>query len=53
VTVKRERLKHVIALGEQHLLNALLEYAGYYNESRTHQSLGDNTPTPRPIEHDR
>ena len=51
-TLRRECTDHIIPLGEKHLLGALREYAAYYNESRTHQSLGGNAPTPRSIEHE-
>ena len=40
----------MIAFGERHLLRVLNEYVAYYNESRTHQSLGGNAPEPREIE---
>ena len=49
-SIRRECTDHVIALGERHLLRVLLRYATYYNESRTHLSLGRNSPSPRPIE---
>ena len=42
----------MIALSEQRLLRTLIEYMAYYNESRTHQSLSGNAPTPRSSEHD-
>jgi transposase InsO family protein len=51
-SIRRECLNHVIALNEEHLLKTLLEYVAYYNESRTHQSLGGNAPTPRSVEHE-
>jgi transposase InsO family protein len=51
-SIRRECLNHVIALNEEHLLRTLVEYAEYYNESRTHQSLGGNAPTPRSIQRD-
>ena len=37
-------------LSEQHLLRTVREYAGYYNESRTHQSLDGNAPVARRVE---
>jgi len=49
-SIRRECLNHVIALNEQHLLKVLVEYAAYYNESRTHQSLDGNAPLPRSVE---
>ena len=34
-------------MGERHLLRVLGEYMGYYNEVRTHQSLGGNASVER------
>ena len=51
-SIRRECLNHVIAINEEHLLKTLIEYAEYYNESRTHQSLDGNAPDPRAIERD-
>jgi hypothetical protein len=34
----------VLVLGEQHLLEVLVEYCRYFNEARTHQSLGHLVP---------
>jgi transposase InsO family protein len=34
----------------EHLRRILAEYATYYNEVRTHVSLGKDTPCTRPIE---
>jgi hypothetical protein len=42
--VRRECLDHVLVLGEQHLLEVLVEYCRYFNEARTHQSLGQLVP---------
>jgi hypothetical protein len=36
--------------GERHLRRVLNEYVAYYNESRTHQSLGGNAPERRAVE---
>ena len=49
-SIRRECTDHVIALGEQHLLRFLREYADYYNRSRTHLSLDGNSPIPRDVE---
>jgi putative transposase len=43
-SVRRECLDHVLVLGEQHLLEMLVEYCRYFNEARTHQSLGQLVP---------
>ena len=49
-TIRRECTDHVIPLGEKHLLKTLLEFAVYYNESRTHLSLNGNSPIARRVE---
>jgi hypothetical protein len=45
-----ERTDHVIVFNEDHLRRILSEYASYYNEVRTHLSLGKDAPCTRPIE---
>ena len=47
---RRECLNHVIVLNERHLLRVLRSYASYYHSSRTHRSLHDDCPDPRPVE---
>jgi transposase InsO family protein len=49
-SIRRECTDHVIPMGESHLRRVLNEYATYYNESRTHQSLGGNAPEPRGVQ---
>jgi transposase InsO family protein len=49
-SIRRECLDHIIVLGEAHLRRILKAYAGYYNGTRTHLSLGKDTPFPRSIE---
>ena len=49
-SIRRECTDHIIALGESHLRRTLNEYVAYYNESRTHQSLGGNAPEVRRVE---
>jgi hypothetical protein len=46
----RECLDHVVILGEAHLRRILAAYTGYYNELRTHLSLGKDSPGHRPIQ---
>jgi hypothetical protein len=41
----------VIVFGETHLRRIMSMYASYYNETRTHLSLGKDAPISRPIEH--
>lgn len=43
-TLRRECTDHIIALGPQHLEQALREYVAYYNEARPHLSLERNSP---------
>ncbi len=40
----------MIVLNEKHLWRILTSYFEYYNRSRTHLSLGRNSPIPRKIE---
>jgi hypothetical protein len=50
-TVRRERVDHVIPLGERHLRRILLEWIEHYNTGRPHSSLGPGVPQPqdRPV----
>ena len=49
-SVRRECIDHVIVFGETHLRRIVSMYASYYNEARTHLSLGKDAPISRPIE---
>jgi transposase InsO family protein len=49
-SIRRECLDHIVILGEEHLRRILKAYAAYYNEFRTHLSLGKDAPTRRPIQ---
>src|SRR5262249_10158048 len=49
-SIRRECLDHLIVLNEEHLCRILRDYFRYYHESRPHQSLERNSPTPREIE---
>ncbi len=49
-TIRRECLNHVIILGERHLRRILRSYVEYYNRSRTHYSLDQDCPIPRPTQ---
>jgi transposase InsO family protein len=42
--VRRELLDYVIPLNQRNLERLLTEYVDYYNNIRTHQSLGGHTP---------
>jgi transposase InsO family protein len=49
-SVRRECLDHVVIFGEAHLRQVLKAYAAYYNNIRTHLSLGKDAPLIRPIQ---
>jgi transposase InsO family protein len=49
-SVRRECTDHLIAFNAEHLQRILAKYATYYNEVRTHVSLGKDAPCTRPIE---
>jgi hypothetical protein len=50
-TFRRELLDHVIVMNEGHLRRLLRKFvAEYYHRSRTHLSLGKDSPDPRPVE---
>ena len=43
-------VERLIVFNEAHLRRILSKYASYYNEVRTHLSLGKDAPCTRPIE---
>ncbi len=47
-SIRRECLDHLIVIGERRIL---APYFDYYHGSRTHLSLGKDSPVPRPVEH--
>src|ERR1700720_2272226 len=49
-SLRRECTDHLIAFNADHLRRILAKYAIYYNEVRTHVSLGKDAPCTRPIE---
>ena len=49
-SVRRECTDHLIVFSEEHLRRILAKYLTYYNEARTHISLGKDAPCTRPIE---
>jgi len=49
-SIRRECLDHLVVLGEAQLRRILQSYANYYNKIRTHQSLGKDTPSYRPVQ---
>ncbi len=46
-SIRRECLNHVIVLNDRHLRRILSCYLDYYHRSRTHLSLGKDSPEPR------
>src|SRR6266403_2582811 len=49
-SIRRECTDHLIVFNAEHLRRILAKYASYYNEGRTHVSLGKDAPYTRPIE---
>jgi transposase InsO family protein len=49
-SIRREYTDHVVEFGETHLRRLLNAYMIYYNEARTHLSLGKDAPNHRPFE---
>jgi putative transposase len=49
-SIRRERLDHVMVLNEASLRRTLKPYFDYYENSRTHLSLGKDTSVSRPIQ---
>jgi putative transposase len=49
-SIRRECLDHVIVLNERHLRRLLRRYVAYYNATRPHQSLHNQSPDPREVQ---
>ena len=49
-SIRRECLDHIVVFGEAHLRRILAAYAVYYNELRTHLSLGKDSPRRRQVQ---
>jgi hypothetical protein len=49
-SIRRECTDHLIVFNAEHLRRILAKYTTYYNEVRTHVSLGKDVPRTRPIE---
>jgi putative transposase len=45
-TVREECLDHILILNASHLRRVLLEFTDYYNSTRPHQGIGQQTPIP-------
>jgi transposase InsO family protein len=48
-SIRRECLDHIVVFDEAHLRRILADYAVYYNELRTHLSLGKDSPRHRSV----
>jgi transposase InsO family protein len=48
-SIRRECLDHVIILNAAGLKRVITTYVAYYTRSRTHLSLGKDSPAPRPV----
>jgi transposase InsO family protein len=49
-SIRRECTDHLIVFNAEHLRRTLAKYGTYYNETRTHVSLGKDAPCRRAIE---
>jgi putative transposase len=49
-SIRRECLDHVIVINERHLRRLLRSYLAYYNATRPHQSLHNQSPHPRTVQ---
>jgi transposase InsO family protein len=49
-TFRRECLDHMIVLNEASLYRHIKLFIAYYHDSRTHLSLGKDTPVPRGVQ---
>lgn len=49
-SIRRELTDRVIVLGERHLLRLMKEYVAHLNHSRTHLSLGKDSPNGREVQ---
>jgi len=48
-SVRRECLDHIIVVSAAGLERVIKDSVAYYMRSRTHLSLGKDSPTPRPV----
>lgn len=48
-SIRRECLDHILIFGEAHLRRVMRAYVQYYNNARTHLSLGKNSPKEREV----
>jgi putative transposase len=45
-SARQECLDHILILNERHLHHVLKEYVAFYNGSRPHQGINQQTPIP-------
>jgi putative transposase len=48
--VQLPRATHLLVLNERHLRRLMRAYLAYYNSSRPHQALENNSPIPREVQ---
>ena len=49
-SIRRECLDHAVVYGQAQRRRILAAYAGYYNQLRTHLSVGKDSPSHRPVQ---
>jgi len=49
-SIRWDSLDHVVVFGELHLRHLLESYQRYYNETRTHLSVGKDAPVSRAVQ---
>ena len=49
-SIRRECTDRITPMGEKHLLRTVREYVEFYANDRPHQSLDENSPTPRAVQ---
>ena len=49
-SIRRECLDQILILNDAHLRRLLRSYVAYYNRSRPHQALENNSPFPRTVQ---
>src|SRR5947199_2002274 len=49
-SIRRECLDHVLVVNERHLRRLLRSHLAYYNATRPHQALHNNSPHPREVQ---
>jgi len=48
-SIRRERIDHVVVIGERHLREILSKYVDYYNQTPTQSALTKDTPEHRTV----